>query len=139
VDFTSTPKMNLTYCVYLVFILVGIAQCLPSSASAGDDREKKVLDMSGAPLLSKSEGTPRSVNLSFFVPAFSLFALASQFMPQMFPALTTTTTSKQMTSRRRRSRSSGQQQQFAPAPQQQQQQEEQASWIEKFISNGLLY
>ncbi|ODN04760.1 hypothetical protein Ocin01_01913 [Orchesella cincta] len=35
----------------------------------------------------------RSVNLSFFIPAFSLFALASQLMPQMFPSLTTTTTS----------------------------------------------
>lgn len=35
----------------------------------------------------------RSVNLSFFIPAFSLFALASQLMPQMFPSLTTATTS----------------------------------------------
>jgi negative regulator of sigma E activity len=55
-----------------------------------------VLDLSDSPDLRGSDRQilPRSVNLSFFVPAFSLFALASQFMPQMFPSLTTTTSSR---------------------------------------------
>ena len=74
--------------------------------------------MTSAPVVPR-EVHGRSVNLSFFVPAFSLFALASQFMPQMFPSLTTTTSSR----RQRREVSSGGNE----------------DWIENFISNGLLY
>ena len=68
------------------------------------------------------ESHARSVNLSFFVPAFSLFALASQFMPQMFPSLTTTTSSR----RQRRDASDTDS-------------DTTADWIENAISNGLLY
>jgi hypothetical protein len=45
-----------------------------------------VLDLSESVDLRRDEGRQlgqRSVNLSFFVPAFSLFALASQFMPSL--------------------------------------------------------
>ncbi|XP_021950448.1 uncharacterized protein LOC110847760 [Folsomia candida] len=71
--------------------------------------ELKVLDLTSSPDLTKlspsqqRQLSPRSVNLSFFVPAFSLFALASQFMPQMFPSLTTTTSSKKRSAREKRS------------------------------------
>ncbi|CAG7833625.1 unnamed protein product [Allacma fusca] len=103
--------MKLLYCYCLTFFLIGIAQCLPS---------EKVLDLTSAPKLSKSDAAPRSVNLSFFVPAMSLFALMSQYFPQMFPGLTTTTTSR----RHQRSLRS------IPGDQ---------NWVENFISNGLVY
>ena len=78
--------------------------------------------MSSAPQVQR-ESYGRSVNLSFFVPAFSLFALASQFMPQMFPGLTTTTSS-----RRQRRETPGDPETDTTA-----------DWIENAISNGLLY
>jgi hypothetical protein len=121
----SQPKscliiINMNSCYFysiLLALLVALAQALPN---------EKVLDMSHAPKLSKTEGSPRSVNLSFFVPAFSLFALASQFLPTMFPSLTTTTSSR----RQRQERS---------LPADHPNNNNNLNWVEEFIRNGLVY
>jgi len=86
-----------------------------------------VLDLSHVPRVRGGD-YGRSVNLSFFVPAFSLFALASQYMPQMFPTLTTTTTSRQANVPGR-TRREAQDESPLPVP----------DWLETLITNDLLY
>ena len=89
-----------------------------------------VLDMTHAPKLSKTEGSPRSVNLSFFVPAFSLFAMASQYLPQMFPSFTTTTTSR---------RQQRQERSVPSASAADSNNNNNLNWVEEFIRNGIVY
>ncbi|CAL8113736.1 unnamed protein product [Orchesella dallaii] len=93
-----SSKMVRVLCVILlsaVFTFTFASNTKPvlslDESSVPDLRVSEVADPRSSNNLLTSAA--RSVNLSFFIPAFSLFALASQLMPQMFPSLTTTTTS----------------------------------------------